>query len=152
VILKVINSKAFLFAFFMGVVVSLPACSPMTSTHGNVLEETRTSQIKVGSSTRDDVFRALGSPTTVAPFDSNTWYYMGQKMEKKGIFDPEIVDEKIIVVQFNDQNIVQKFETLQQDRLNVPLKDNKTPTYGNEISAIQQMLGNLGKFNAKDPE
>lgn len=125
----------------------LSACTPMKATHGNLLGEDRTSQIEVGVSTREDVFRTLGSPTTVSPFDNNVWYYMGQKMEKRGIFDKEVKDERIVVVQFDEKNTVSAFDTMENARLNVPISDSKTPTYGNEVSVIQQMLGNLGKFN-----
>ncbi len=131
---------------------ALPACTPMKATHGNLLQEDRTSQIQVGSSTRDDVFRVLGSPTTVSPFNNNVWYYMGQKTEKHGIFDTEVTDEKIVVVKFDDNNIVTAFDTMDNARLDVPIKDSKTPTYGNEVTIMQQLLGNLGKFNPKQPE
>ncbi len=125
----------------------IPACTPMKATHGNLLEADRTSQIIAGTSTRDDVFRTLGSPTTVSPFDNNVWYYMGQKTEKRGIFDKEVVDETIVVVKFDDNNIVTAFDTMNDARLDVPIKGDKTPTYGNEVTIMQQMLGNLGKFN-----
>ncbi len=147
----VINKKyakqCFLTLAILPALSFIPACSPMKATHGNLLEEDRTSQIEVGVSTRDDVFKALGSPTTVSPFDNNIWYYMGQKTEKRGIFDKEVTDEKVVVVEFNEANIVSAFNAMDNARLNVPIKDSKTPTYGNEVTILQQMLGNLGKFN-----
>ena len=147
----VINKKhkkqQFLTLVFILSLSVLPSCTPMKATHGNLLEEDRTSQVEVGISTREDVFRVLGSPTTVSPFDNNVWYYMGQKTEKRGIFDKEVTDEKIVIVQFDENNTVSMFDTMANARLDVPIKDSKTPTYGNEVTVLQQMLGNLGKFN-----
>ena len=145
-------SNILLAAMAVFTISALPACTPMKETRGNLLEEDRTSQIQVGTSTRQQVFETLGSPTTVSPFDNNVWYYMGQRTEKHGIFDTEVVDEKIVVVQFDENNIVTAFDTMDDARLDVPIKDSKTPTYGNEVTVIQQLLGNLGKFNPKEPE
>ena len=72
---------------------------------------------------------------------------MGQKMEKRGIFDPEVIEEEIIMVKFDDTGIAQEIKDMENMRVAVPLKDGKTPTYGNDVNAVQQILGNLGKFN-----
>lgn len=149
----VINRKG-AFRYFIAITMLFSvcltgACTPIKATHGNLLEEQRLSQIEVGTSTRDDVFRNLGSPTTVSPFDNNVWYYMGQKTEKHGIFDKEVKDEKVVVVQFDENNIVTSFEEMSNARVNVPIKSDKTPTYGNEVTVMQQLLGNIGKFNPK---
>ena len=152
-IFKVMNKKRIPLLSVLAVLpVMLTACAPMTATRGNLLEESRTEQIKEGVSTRDDVFKALGSPTTVSPFNNNVWYYMGQKTEKRGIFDPDVVEEKIVVVKFDDNQIVQSIEEMNDARIDVPIDAHKTPTYGNDVTVIQQLLGNLGKFNPKDPE
>ena len=36
---------------------------------------------------------------------------------------------------------------VEQDRLDIPLSDDKTKTGGNGIGILEQALGNLGKFN-----
>lgn len=130
--------------------LSLPACSPMEATRGNIVDADRRAEISVGTSTRDDVFRAMGSPTTVSPFDNNIWYYMGQKTEKHGIFDTEVVDEKIVSVTFDDEGIVRNLKEMDNARVDVPHNSNQTPTYGNEVTIMQQLLGNLGKFNPQE--
>ena len=38
-------------------------------------------------------------------------------------------------------------EELDNERLALPLVRRKTPTAGNEMTVVQQFLGNLGKFN-----
>lgn len=130
--------------------LSLPACAPMEATRGNIVDADRRAEISVGTSTRDDVFRAMGSPTTVSPFDNNIWYYMGQKTEKHGIFDTEVVDEKIVSVTFDDTGIVRDMKEMDNARVDVPLNSSQTPTYGNDVTVMQQLLGNLGKFNPQE--
>lgn len=123
------------------------ACTPTETVRGNIVEDYRMNEITQGISTRANVLKSLGSPTTVAPFDDNVWYYIGQKMEKKGIFDPEVVDEKVVVVSFNEEGIVQTIEKIDADRINVPTVRDKTPTSGNEVTFMEQLLGNVGRFN-----
>lgn len=127
--------------------LAVAACTPTQAVRGNIVEEYRLSEVVPGISTRQNVLVSLGSPTTQAPFDDNIWYYIGQKMEKTGIFDPEVVEEKIVVVTFDEEGVVQTAEAVDASRIDIPRVRDKTPTGGNEVTAIQQLMGNLGKFN-----
>lgn len=134
-------------ALLLGSVALISACTPTQTNRGNMVEDFRMAEITPGVSTRTNVLKSLGSPTTTAPFDENVWYYIGQKMEKHGIFDPEVVEEKVVVVAFNEEGIVEKLERVNSDRLDVPKVRRKTPTGGNEVTFMEQLLGNVGKFN-----
>ena len=126
---------------------TLMACTPTQSTRGNIVEDFRMTEITPGISTRNNVLKSLGSPTTKAPFDENVWYYIGQKMEKKGIFDPEVTEEKVVVVAFNEEGIVDTIEEIDNERLVIPKARDKTKTGGNDITILEQVLGNVGRFN-----
>ena len=134
-------------ALLLGSVAFIGACTPTQSQRGNMVEDFRMAEITPGISTRTNVLKSLGSPTTTAPFDENIWYYIGQKMEKKGIFDPQVVEEKVVVVTFNEEGIVDQMQEIDQNRLNIPKSRDKTPTGGNEVTVLEQLLGNVGKFN-----
>lgn len=127
--------------------LALPACTPMEATRGNIVEDFRMAEVIPGVSTRTTVLKSLGSPTTKAPFDENVWYYIGQKTEKRGIFDPKVVDKKIVVVAFNEEGIVDVIDEVESDQIDVAMVRRKTPTSGNEITIMQQLLGNVGRFN-----
>ncbi|MCI5060080.1 MAG: outer membrane protein assembly factor BamE [Alphaproteobacteria bacterium] len=129
------------------IAVLIGACSPTVNTRGNIVEDFRMREITPGVSTQTNVLKSLGSPTTKAPFDENVWYYIGQTMEKKGIFDPEVTEEKVVVVAFDEEGIVQTIEEIDSERLNVPKVRRKTHTGGNEITVMEQLLGNIGRFN-----
>lgn len=123
------------------------ACTPTKVNRGNLVEDFRMQEVTVGISTKNNVLRSLGSPTTIAPFDDNVWYYLGQKMEKKGIFDPKVVDERVVVVAFDEEGIVQTMEELDTNRVAFPKSREKTPTGGNDVTVMEQILGNVGRFN-----
>jgi outer membrane protein assembly factor BamE (lipoprotein component of BamABCDE complex) len=142
------NIRAFIPVLIASAV--LMACTPTQSTRGNIVEDFRMAEITPGISTRTNVLKSLGSPTTTSPFDENVWYYLGQKMEKKGIFDPKVTDEKIVVVAFNEEGIVDTIEEIDNERMDIPKVRDKTKTYGNDITILEQVLGNVGRFNKAD--
>lgn len=127
---------------------SLNACTPVVAKRGNMLEQFQLEQIKPGTSTRSDVLRVLGSPTTQSTFNPDIWYYIGQVTEKRGILDQEIVNERIFSVTFNTDGVLQAVEDVTSQRENIPYDRSKTPTHGNDFTFMQQLLGNLGRFNA----
>ena len=125
----------------------LTSCSPTVAKRGNMVEDHQLTQVVQGIHTRTDVLKILGSPTTQATFDDNIWYYIGQKTEKRGILDPEVVEERIVAVAFDEDGVVQTVQDVDSERMNIPIERAKTTTRGNEITVMQQLLGNLGKFN-----
>lgn len=127
-------------------------CTPTKAVRGNILQDYQIQEVKAGIDTRSDVLHKLGSPTTQAPFDENVWYYLGQTTEKRGILDPEVTEERVVVVLFNDAGIVEAIEDVDNQRIDLPYARDKTPTTGNEITAVQQLLGNLGRFNRAPEE
>ena len=143
--MKTINSILLvLFALFV------VACTPTTTTRGNIVEDFRITEVTPGVSNKTNVLKSLGSPTTIAPFDENVWYYIGQKMEKKGIFDPKVVEEQVLVVAFDPEGIVQTIERVDASRNDIPKVRRKTHTGGNDVGIVEQLLGNVGRFNTPD--
>ncbi len=140
-------SKSFLTISLSLCVLSTSACSPTVAQRGNLVEDYQMSEIRVNESTRSDVLRAIGSPTTQSTFDPDVWYYIGQEMEKHGILDPEVVKERIVLVAFNEEGYVHTIQDIDRNRMNVPISKDETETRGNEVTVMQQFLGNLGKFN-----
>lgn len=127
--------------------MAICACTPTQATRGNIVEDFRIAEVTPGISTKTNVLNSLGSPTTQAPFDENVWYYIGQKTEKTGIFDPKVVDKKVVVVAFRDDGVVDTIEKVDADQIDVALVRRKTPTSGNEVTFMQQFMGNVGRFN-----
>lgn len=131
----------------LAILAGTAACTPTEAVRGNMVEDYRMKEIVPGVSSRTNVLQSLGSPSTHAPFDDNVWYYIGEKTEQTGIFDPKVVDKKIVVVAFNDDGIVEDIQNVNAGDIDVPYVRRKTPTSGNDITVLQQLLGNVGRFN-----
>ena len=141
--------KFFLRFMSAGVLAALVvACAPTHAVRGNLVEDFRLARVSPGVSSQSDVMNAIGSPTATDPFDPNIWYYMGQKTQKKGILDPKVTEERIIRITFDPKtHLVSEIAPLQTTRNDIPIEKRVTPTSGNDVNALQQMIGNIGKFN-----
>jgi outer membrane protein assembly factor BamE (lipoprotein component of BamABCDE complex) len=148
--MKRLNLVSILFFSLSLTAISLSACTPTQATRGNIVEDFRMAELTPGVSSRTNVLKSLGSPTTKAPFDDNVWYYIGQKTEKKGVFDPKVVDEKIVVATFDEEGILETLEEVDNERMDIPRVRRKTKTGGNDVTIMEQLLGNVGRFNAPD--
>ncbi|HVY13397.1 MAG TPA: outer membrane protein assembly factor BamE [Alphaproteobacteria bacterium] len=128
------------------VALCLAACTPVVAKRGNMVSDEALAQVKVNESTREDVAKLLGTPTQTATFDDKTWYYIGQETEKVSFFDPEITDQKIVAVQFTPEGKVSRISRGGRKYAEeIEPNPDKTPTYGKEVSLMQQLLGNLGR-------
>lgn len=115
-----------------------------------MLEDYQIAEVTVGTSTRSDVLRNLGSPTTKSTFDENVWYYIGQETSKKGILDPKVTKERIVLAAFDAEGVLIDLQDVDRARINIPYERSKTPTHGNDITLMQEFFGNLGKFNPQE--
>ena len=135
------------------VAVALTACAPSVNTRGNLVEDERLSQLVVGQTTARDVAALLGTPTTVATFDERTWYYIGQRTEQTAFFDPDLVERRILKIRFDETGRIESLEEYgPDDALEVELVERETPSLGRRMSFLEQMLGNLGRFNPASGE
>lgn len=128
----------------------LAACAPKILQHGNLPDEEQVVQIQPGLDNKDRVQQLLGSPSTEGSFGQDIWYYVSKKTEQTGFFEPDVVDQGVLAVTFDQEGVVNDLKIYDQnDGRLVAMVDRETPTHGNEMSILQQLLGNLGRF---DPE
>lgn len=126
----------------------LASCSPVVNQRGNLVDDARLARIEVGQMNRVEVLNLLGTPTSRATFDDDTWYYIGQVTEKTAFFNPEVIERRIIKLQFDtDGTLVKLDELTLEDAQEIDTVDRETPTLGRELGALEQLLGNLGRFN-----
>jgi outer membrane protein assembly factor BamE (lipoprotein component of BamABCDE complex) len=131
----------------MLVVVLLASCISRVETRGNLPDPERLAEIQPGSHSRDEVVEILGSPTSTAFLDGETWYYISEKTETVAFLAPEITERKVLVVQFDSEGVVSGVNTLGvEDGRQVEIVDRKTPTAGKKLTVMQQLFGNVGRF------
>jgi outer membrane protein assembly factor BamE (lipoprotein component of BamABCDE complex) len=133
-------------------VLALGACSSRKFVRGYMADEAVISSIRAQVDTHDSVKEMLGSPSSVATFDNDNWYYYSKKSESLAFFKEDITELNIIAVRFDSDGYVTAVDryTL-DDRKNIDPVGNTTPTHGRELSFIQELFGNIGRFGAGGP-
>ena len=123
------------------------ACSPKVDNSGYMKEADIKSQIAPGQ-TKDQVREKLGSPSSVSTFGSETWYYITSRKETTAFFKPEIVEQDVIGIEFDAAGMVTGVASYDKSNSqNVAFVKRTTPTEGHQMGFMEQILGNIGRFN-----
>lgn len=127
----------------------LISCSVEIEEHGKRIETDLLDKIVPGSTQKEQVLSILGAPSTENDFGNKAWFYIASNNKQTALFGDKLVSRAIIKIMFNDKNTVTKITTLtEKDQNTVEHNKEKTPTAGQEIGILQQLLGNIGRFNA----
>lgn len=125
------------------------ACSPTVASRGHVTDPEALAALKPGLSTDVDVQNALGSPSTRGTFRDDVWYYMSERTEAYAFFNPKVIERQIVAVVFDGQGVVDDIVTYNEvDGRKVEIVSRVTPTAGNELTLLQQLFGNIGRFES----
>jgi len=134
----------------VGLVLALTvtACSPRIDQRGNKPDEDQVVQINPGVDDKNRVAELIGTPSTISTFDDRTWYYISKRTETTAFLDPEVMDQEVLAIAFDEGGIVESMRIYgEEDGRTIAYVDRTTPTEGNELTLMQQLLGNLGRFN-----
>ena len=125
------------------------ACSPTTSYEGFQAVEANPKDVKVGVDDKTTVMDRLGSPSTVAAFDPNTWYYITQISDQVAFHMPTVRRRDVTAIAFNktDDKVADVRSYTLKDGKVIPFNKRSTPTRGREMSVLEQLLGNIGNSN-----
>lgn len=128
--------------------LSAAACAPTMSRQGYLaIEADPAKDIKVGEDTQTSVRTKFGSPSQVATYDPGIWYYISQSNMKMTYKPTTVTARSVTVVEFDrDTQVVKEVRNLTlADGRDFALNPNKTPTRGRELTALEQILGNVGR-------
>ena len=129
----------------LGAGLAVSACVTETRTHGFVIPSDGLEQVPVGSS-KNQVLIVLGTPQTTATLDNEVFYYISQQSEQTFAFSrPQIVDQRVIAVYFDENDLVARLADYGlQDGVVFDFVSQTTPTGGQDLTFVGQILGGLG--------
>ena len=87
----------------------MTACGGFTTTYqrGYVLDEASLEQVPAGSS-QEQVLLVLGTPSTVATVSGEVFYYISQKSQRTAFLAPEVTDQRVLAVYFDQSRRVER--------------------------------------------
>jgi outer membrane protein assembly factor BamE (lipoprotein component of BamABCDE complex) len=132
---------------------ALAACAPSVEQRGNLPTQEKISEIHAGTTTKEEVAKLLGTPSSVSVFNNDkSWYYISRRTSQTAFFDPDVLDQQVYIVNFDDQGVVKAVDhKVLQDGHEITPVARATPAPGRELSFLEQLIGNLGKFNGGGP-
>lgn len=130
----------------------LASCTVIEETHGANLKQANVASITTNS-TKNDVVAALGSPSTKSTYGAETWYYINNEQRRKIIGANEAVNQEVLVITFNEFGNVANVETYDlDDAKSFANASRTTPTAGHDLTVLEQILGNVGRFTPKSAD
>ncbi|MDF7674975.1 outer membrane protein assembly factor BamE [Acetobacteraceae bacterium ESL0709] len=122
--------------------------SPPKIPRGSLVEEYEYKKLVPGTSTRDDVLNLIGSPTARGTFNDDSWYYITLTKNLVPLDFPVTRKQEVLVLNFTQGGVLKDMHVLhKKDGIQVSMANGATPTPGTDISIIQELLGNVGKYN-----
>lgn len=136
-------------ALLAAAAVAASGCAPTYTNHGFTPQLQQLEEIQSGLDTRSTVLAKLGRPSAAGAFDSANWYYVASRMERLMFYAPKVVDRTVVAVRFDETGTVSRVDRygLEDGRV-VDLVTDTTPTYGRELTVLQQLFSNVGRPNA----
>ena len=134
------RNRIFLIGAAAVAIVFLGACTPRVATLGNAPRKEQLEKIKPGQ-TKEQVREVLGSPSSVAMFDPNVWYYISKREESYAFFKPTVKEQKVLIVRFDAGGQVAEIKRLGlKDARDVKYVDQETPTLGREDGVLTSLM------------
>ena len=136
--------------FYVFLLFALSACSVMGIEQvGDVPDAFRINAIKVEEHTKDDVLRLLGSPTSITLFEKETWLYIESKEQKRVFLPSKEIERNVVQVVFKADGTVEQLKQLSlSDGNKIALDETTTRVSGKDLSIIDELVGNFGRFPA----
>jgi outer membrane protein assembly factor BamE (lipoprotein component of BamABCDE complex) len=138
----------------LGALTLLGGCTPFgifrapETLHGNRVDEYRLAELVPGTSTQADVTALIGSPTTKASFDTNTWLYLSEVTHTRIAQTPGVISQAVVALSFDNGGVLRGIRKLDTaDALPTTIVAGATPAPGTSASFLQQLFGNVGRFN-----
>ncbi|MEQ9446580.1 MAG: outer membrane protein assembly factor BamE [Rhodospirillaceae bacterium] len=135
------------------IAMALGGCAKDINARGNLPPEEALAQLIPGQQTRQDVQLILGTPSTVSLAGEETWYYISALTTQYAFYSVEELERDIYALKFDERGILQEVGKLGLlDGEDLQIVQRETPTMGRDFSLIEQLIGNLGRFDRGAPE
>lgn len=128
---------------------ALTACAPVIKNHGYAPVSDEVAEIQVGLDTRGSVRRKIGRPGGTGVFTNDGWFYVQSQVEHYTYNEPRVIDRRVVAILFDANDIVASVKQYgMEDGKVIDLETRTTPTYGRELTILEQVLGNISTVPA----
>jgi outer membrane protein assembly factor BamE (lipoprotein component of BamABCDE complex) len=142
------RQSSFKLALAGAAALGLGACYANLEVRGYIPDEELLAKVAVGLP-KSEIEVILGSPSAAATFSQpEIWYYISRRVERVAFLEEKLIDQRVVEVEFDQGGRVSGVKRYAAtDRREIVPVERVTPTHGKELSALEQLFGNVGRFN-----
>lgn len=119
---------------------------------GHAVTEAELGQLVPGVSTRADVQALLGSPSHTSTFGGNEWYYIAAVSRTRPARSLSVTERRVVVAVFDDAGVLRQTRRIEEAEMpTVAFVRRETPTPGGDMTILQALFGNIGRFGPGGP-
>ena len=142
--------RYFFLIFFTLLSIVNSSCAPISRISGYVPTETEISQLRIGSSSREDVLKQIGEPLNHNYSSTNFLFYVQKKVVSIAFLRPRVTERKVVKLTFNKRSILSRIDFADEVDSRVFESEQKiVVSEGRKLTFWQQMFGNIGNFSSE---
>ena len=133
------------YIFYIIVLLILYSCSPVNKQHGYLVDDIlissdKISKFEINSTTSNDVYNAMGSPSIVISDINNVWIYLLSLKEKKVFEEDALLFQNIFRFVFNKNGVLKDVSALTADNFQqIAFSSDKTNVRRDAYSITDQL-------------
>jgi len=141
--------KKLIYSSLLSSIVLLNSCGLETYQSGDLPSQQRLNMIQAGMP-EEKVIDLLGKPLFENKIGSDSFYiYFKSKKENRAFYHPEEIERDVYIVSFNQNKTVRNIRHLTLNDANDVEYDNAhTQVTGKELSVLEQLVKNFGRYDA----
>ncbi len=133
----------------LSISVALGGCATKEYYYGYSFPIHDRQYLHIHKTTIGEVRQLMGSPTTESNFGNKVYYYVSQQQTRVAFLAPKVEQQRVLALTFDSKGVLSEIKdyTL-NDALYVQFDEGDTRLKGSETHPLEQIMGNIGKFNA----
>jgi outer membrane protein assembly factor BamE (lipoprotein component of BamABCDE complex) len=131
----------------LSVIFTLSSCKTIES-RGQFVDDNLLLKLEDRKLTKFEVENLIGTPTIIAEYDPNSWYYVQRSLVKRAWFEPKVISQRIVKVIFDKSDKIEEVLVINDSHKDdIKVISEYTKTYGTELNGMQKFVRNIGRFN-----
>lgn len=127
-------------------------CTSIQDRRGYLGDALLMNGIRAGIDNQRSVEATLGRPTFTSQFGEPTWYYVSSTTGLRPFGRPQIEDQSVMAVRFDEAGNVASIDRSGIERVvYLSPESDETPTLGRERGFLEDLFGNIGAVGAAGP-
>lgn len=120
--------------------------------HGYAPDVGEVENLIIGGDTKLSIEETIGAPSESGITEDTAWYYVESTVRTMAFLAPEVVERRVIVLDFDNNGILSDVSQFGIEAGKViNLQTRVTPTESRRVSVLRRLIGNVGSITPPLP-